>query len=674
MFDEAAGVARSREGQKRGLGYLSASRKTRTRRCCSIVARGRPVANQGPIDGDADARDFSDVGDVATSTIAALMRLGALAGQGWEETLQEILLVTSGTLAVERVSYWRFREEPNAIVCELGYEAGGHRFERGFVLREVDAAPYFRAVKSALVMAADNAREDPRTNCLRGYLEARNVASLLDTAVRSRANPVGILCVEHVGEPRTWTAREQEFALAVAQILSTRNEAHARDEAELRVRQAHFMDDVIASLVENLEPKAAAQVAVQHAVPALADWASIITYDGTQFARAAQAHVSAIGEQVVELARRLSPHDLDGPGFITHAMRERQTLFIRELTAQIAAKYVVDDSDCAILASAPIRSLIAAPLIVRGHLTGGMLFATTTRSLNQSDLQFAERYVSRISVLLENARLYQKAQDAIRARDDFLTLAAHELRTPITSLRLSAQTIAQKASGMSPGMVALSDTILRQSARLERMADRLLDTCEIGAGRPSIERSETDLGEILDDVVQAFRGTATRAGSELLVSVRGRVVGCWDPIRLEQIVANLVDNSIKFGKGKPIHIDLESTDDTARLSIRDEGLGISDDDKPHVFDQYWRGEDARHFGGLGLGLYVVRELARAHGGDVSLESGPAGGSTFLLELPLEKPSEAERLSEVALKPERPRQPADDFPSDESEVHRKASET
>jgi len=106
-------------------------------------------------------------------------------------------------------------------------------------------------------------------------------------------------------------------------------------------------------------------------------------------------------------------------------------------------------------------------------------------------------------------------------------------------------------------VAGLSSRILRQAARLERMADRLLDTCEIGAGRPSIERSETNLGQIVDDVVHAFAEPAHLAGSELVTSVRGSVVGHWDPIRVEQIVANLVDNAIKFGDGKPIHIDVE---------------------------------------------------------------------------------------------------------------------
>ena len=146
-------------------------------------------------------------------------------------------------------------------------------------------------------------------------------------------------------------------------------------------------------------------------------------------------------------------------------------------------------------------------------------------------------------------------------------------------------------------MVAkLSDWILRQAARLDRMAARLLDTCEIGAGRPSLERTSTDLAEIVDDVVQAFAEPATRAGSELFVSVRGPVVGYWDAIRVEQIVANLIDNSIKFGHGPPIHIDVETRKGKARLTIRDEGPGISKEDEPHVFDHIGAPRESRNVG------------------------------------------------------------------------------
>jgi len=166
------------------------------------------------------------------------------------------------------------------------------------------------------------------------------------------------------------------------------------------------------------------------------------------------------------------------------------------------------------------------------------------------------------------------------------------------------------------------------------LAEKLLDACEIGAGPPSIEPAKTDLGGIVDDVMQAFADRAARVRTELLVSVRGPVVGCWDPIRLEQIVVNLIDNSIKFGAGKPVHVDVEARNGWARLSVRDEGPGFSGDDAKHAFDRYWRAKAARNIGGLGLGLYVAKEMAEAHGGTLSLESIQGKGSTFTLEQPL----------------------------------------
>jgi signal transduction histidine kinase len=579
------------------------------------------------------------MGELPTSTIASLLRLGTLAGQGrWEETLQDILLVTAGAIGVERVSYWRFRDEPASIVCELGYDTRGHRFERGFVLRETDAAPYLKAVQTTHVMSVVDARRDPRTHGLEVYLAARGVGSLLDTVIRARGNPVGILCIEHVGEPRSWTSQEQEFAFAVAQILSTKIEADARDEAERRVHEAQVLEDATAAMAESFEPCAAAQVAVQRAVPALAHWAKILVYDGKRVTSMAEAYLRPIEGGVKDAIREATPIDLEGPGFFAHAMREQQTLFLPEVTPEIAKEYGVEGRYYAALAALPLRSVIAAPFVVRGELTGALMLASIGTPFGQTDLRFAERYALRVSVMLENARLYQKSCDAIGVRDEFLSLAAHELRTPITSLRLFAQQLAQKAPQMtSSAVIGLSNRILRQAERLERMADRLLDTSEIGRGRPSIDRAETDLGQIVEDVTHAFDDTALRAGSELTLSIRGPVVGRWDPIRLEQIVANLLDNAIKFGDGKPIRVELESAGEKARLSIRDEGGGISREDEPHVFERYWRASEHRSVGGLGLGLYVVKEMTEAHGGSVTLERNSTGGSTFVLELPLAPP-------------------------------------
>jgi signal transduction histidine kinase len=583
---------------------------------------------------------LSRVGELSTPTIAALLRLGSLAGHDWEETLQEILLVTSDVLNVARVSYWRFREEPPSIVCDLGYQSHGQRFERGLVLREKDAAPYLRAVKSTQVMAVEDARSDPRTNCLNDYLQTTGVGSLLDTAIRAGKDLIGILCIEHMGGTRSWSSREQEFAFAVTQILSARLESNARDEAEARVQQIRYLSDVSASMAETFEPIGAARLATEGAIPELGDYAAVLVCDGNKINRVSETVGDRIDVRALAELQRRYPPDLHGPGFAMHAMRERQTLFLPRLTAEVAKVYGYTSDDFVELEALGTLGIIAVPFLVRGELTGAMLFGTARKPYHQSDVDLVERYAGRVALMMENAILYQRAQEAIRVRDQFLSMASHELRTPVTSLRLFAEKLAQKAPQMSVSMVTgLSDRILQQASRLERMMDRLLDSCEISAGSPSIERVQTDLGHIVDDVVHTFSGMATRAGSELVVSVRGSVVGCWDPLRIEQIVANLVDNAIKFGGGKPIHIDVEAGGARARLSVRDEGLGISRDEEKHVFDRYWRAPGVRNHGGLGLGLYVAKEMAEAHGGAITVESTPGAGSKFTLELPIEEREE-----------------------------------
>jgi signal transduction histidine kinase len=574
------------------------------------------------------------VGELETPTVAALLRLGSLADNHWDAALQEILLFASDVLKIARVSCWRFRDEPRSIVCELGYQRQGQRFERGFVLRQEECPSYFEGIRLCQIMAVDDARTDERTGCLRTYLENRGIGAMLDAPIRAGEGPLGILCAEHVGGPRTWSPQEKEFSLVVAQILATKLEACARNRAENREQQAILLSDVTAALAETLDAKEAARLAARRALPALGEMAVLVTLDGVKTRDVAIAHVNEKGASALEALMAQYPPTLEGPGFLSHAMRERQSLLVPYATQEAARNYGASGQWSA-AASLGVRTVMAVPLSARGTLSGGMMFARSTGSYGPEDLQLAERYTQRIAVLLENARLYQEAREAIAARDDFLALASHELRTPITSLRLFAQQLAHKAPQMSPVTVAgMCERILRQAARLDRMANRLVGACGTGAGSPLLERVETDLNQVVSDVAQMFAATAVQAGSDILVTTHGQVVGLWDPIRLEQVVGNLVDNAIKFGAGKPIQIDVGAVDGWATLSVRDQGVGLGEEDQKSVFDRYWRGCSAKGFGGLGLGLHVAREIARALGGTVDVESHVGQGSTFTLKLPL----------------------------------------
>jgi signal transduction histidine kinase len=230
--------------------------------------------------------------------------------------------------------------------------------------------------------------------------------------------------------------------------------------------------------------------------------------------------------------------------------------------------------------------------------------------------------------------LYGEAQEAIRLRDDFLTVAAHELYTPITALKLAVQGLRKNTPPpLSDAVVRTTRNVERQMQRLKRLIDELLDVSRIHAGRLHLHTEEVDLVPVVQDVAERFRETLQYASCPLTIHAEARVVGQWDQLRLEQVVTNLLSNATKFGAGKPIEITVDAQDDVARLVVRDHGIGIAPDRLPHVFGRFERAVSVREYGGLGLGLYIVREIVSALGGTVRVESTVGIGSTFTVELP-----------------------------------------
>jgi signal transduction histidine kinase len=253
------------------------------------------------------------------------------------------------------------------------------------------------------------------------------------------------------------------------------------------------------------------------------------------------------------------------------------------------------------------------------------------RRYAKPDLEFAETLASRAALAVENSRLYRKAQEALKARDEFLTIAAHEIRGPITAIHLAVQGL-QIGKATSATMTKLFEIIEHEDRRLRRFVDELLDLDKIQSGQVYFNFEDVDLGEVVREAASSLSSELARSGSALSMVTEGRPAGKWDKYGLTQVATNLLSNAIKFGEGKPIAVTVREREGSTTLEVKDQGIGMQPDTLGRIFNPFERGVSVRHYGGLGLGLYIVRTIVEGLGGVVQVESKPKEGSTFTVEL------------------------------------------
>jgi signal transduction histidine kinase len=237
----------------------------------------------------------------------------------------------------------------------------------------------------------------------------------------------------------------------------------------------------------------------------------------------------------------------------------------------------------------------------------------------------------------ENAN--RELEAAVRARDDFISTASHELKTPLTALTLTAFQLARLVPRATPdpNLQRLVAAVSRQTSRLNILVTNLLDVSRIRSGRLHLELVDLDLGEVVRDVASRFEGELVQSGSSLALPPRDPVVVRCDRLRVEQIVTNLLSNAVKYGAGRPIEIATATEGAAAVLRVSDGGIGIRAEDQARIFERFERAAPHRDAGGFGVGLWIVREIVGALEGEVRVESAPGRGTTFTVVLPLRGP-------------------------------------
>jgi signal transduction histidine kinase len=270
------------------------------------------------------------------------------------------------------------------------------------------------------------------------------------------------------------------------------------------------------------------------------------------------------------------------------------------------------------------RGLANATALVLGSLSFVVSCSATALALMAMQREASRRET------LEAERVRRAATEAeLRTRDDFLSLAAHELRTPLTALQLSLQSACRTLPDPPHSLTKAQ----AQGRRLSELVEELLEVSRIHLGQVTLARRDVDLSAVVRDVVAARAADAQSARCEVRILSAPPVVGFWDPEQIAHALSNLLSKAFRFGAGAPIEISVEQHDSTARLVVRDHGIGIPRARLPFVFELF--GESAaRCYGGLGVGLFVARALVRAHVGSIDVQSSEGTGTTFTIDLPL----------------------------------------
>jgi PAS domain S-box-containing protein len=408
-----------------------------------------------------------------------------------------------------------------------------------------------------------------------------------------------------------------------------------------------FLSRSSSLLASSLDYETTLATVARLAVPVLADWCVVyIQEQDGSIRRLAVEHADPGMSEVAQAIQhgfRINPL---APQGVPEVIRSGKSLLFESVSnGQISSD--VDDPEGMAQVSRDIRvvSWICVPLNARERTFGAisLLTAESGRVYGRQDLDLAEEVARRAAQAIDNALLYEEAQEAIRIRDTFFSIASHELRTPITSIKGYSELLERRAAreGTTDEWLMRGVRIINQEAdRLNRLADLLLDVSRIQSGRLEIAHEPVDLVALAQQAATRVEPVLERHTLRLIVPPQPVVV-LGDELRLDQALHNLLSNAIKYSTdGGQVTLQVECGEDHARLLVSDEGIGIPTDAVPTLFDRFYRAENVLRKGisGLGLGLYIVYHIVEAHGGTVRVRSQEGVGSTFTIELPLAAPA------------------------------------
>ena len=544
----------------------------------------------------------------------ALMSLTAThadPNDAFEHRLQGILRVAAETLNAERVSLWKLDNiSGSQIRCIDLFTLSTGAHQAGAVLRQQDAPAYFGAIQHERVIAAHAARSDRRTRDFAdSYLAPFDIHSMLDVPLRRGEEVSGVLCIEQVGSPRTWTIDEQNFAIATANLISVAIADERRREALVQVAESDTRSRMILDTAHDafIGMNAAGRIVKWNAqAEQVFGWTA----------------ADAVGRNLADT-------------IIPAAFREAHNKGMQRFLET---------------GEAPV---VNRRLELRGVHRDGHEFPieiTITSPMKRDEGYFFGAFLRDISDRIQRDEALRTAKDAAeaatRAKSEFLANMSHELRTPLNGVLGYAQLLRRDRS-LAPNHRESVDSITACGAHLLDLINDVLDLSKIEAGRVDIEQSATDLPQLVADLRDVIGETAKRKGLTINMTLDpdlpARVV--LDGRHVRQILLNLLGNAIKFTSQGGVSLTITTVDgdlsaaalakeEGIRFMVSDTGPGIAPEELAKIFDAFTQTSAGAAAGGTGLGLTISRRLLDIMGAELNVESRVGDGSRFFFTLPL----------------------------------------
>ncbi|MBN8555384.1 MAG: MASE1 domain-containing protein [Deltaproteobacteria bacterium] len=422
----------------------------------------------------------------------------------------------------------------------------------------------------------------------------------------------------------------------------------ARKMAETAANRFAFLSEANKILVSSLDQKNVLNRLADLIVPVLADWCIIdlVESDG-RINRAVVYHRDPGKQKLAERIKTRYAPKTDAPYGPAAVIRSRKSELLPLISDSLLMAISHNEEHLELLRDAGLRSAITVPLVVRNRTLGSisLISAESHRNYGEEDLTLAEELAHRAALAVDNARLYEEAQQAIQARDDFFAIASHDLKSPVRTASLQLQLLERNAKETMPDLIASSpdfteglDVAKRQMKQLSGLLENFLDVVRMRSKGLEYRYEKTDLAAMVQDIFERMKEDARVAGSELILVKEEDVVGEWDKMRLEQVIVNLISNAIKFGEKKPITLSLAKIAEKIRLEVADQGCGIEKDDLKRIFGRFEQGASTQKSAGVGLGLYICKQIVLSHQGEIWVESELGKGARFIVEIPRYKVS------------------------------------